>query len=125
MEYNHNKDEFRDSEEKEKPYSKVKYARAMKAEILKGLILRGVKGEKLKSLIMNGSIKGEKTMKKMVFAKSRLARFKLWAVRLTTVVLMWAIVMQLKALFDSFGTRLSKDSFPPPSKLHISSTKVN
>lgn len=116
MEHNHNKDDFRDSdEEKDKPYSKIKYAGGVKAEILKGLILRGMKGEKLKSLI-NGNIKGEKMFKRMVIAKSWLARFKLWAVRLTTLVLIWAIVMQLKALFASFGIKFAGNPFPPASK---------
>ncbi|XP_024018314.1 O-fucosyltransferase 34-like [Morus notabilis] len=100
MEYNHNKDGFRDSEEeKDKPYSKIKYAGGVKAEILKGLI--------------NGNIKEEKMIKRMVIAKSWLARSKLWAVRLTTMVLMWAIVMQLKALFASFGIKFAGNPFPP------------
>ena len=106
--------------DQEKKSAKVKYYTGVKAEILKGLILRGMKGEKLKTLINENMIKGEKNMiKKMMISKTKLARFKLWAVRVTTIVLMWAIVMQFKALCESFGPKimLSKSyNFPPPSK---------
>ncbi|KAL5553797.1 hypothetical protein UlMin_041198 [Ulmus minor] len=52
----------------------------------------------------------------MVMAKSRLARLKLWAVRAITFLLMWAIIMQLKDLFETLGPRMSSSSssFPPP-----------
>lgn len=95
------KDDLKDHEfgevKKEKPLnSKIRYLRytgAIKAEVLKGLIAGGIKAEKLKTFI-NWSIKNEK-LKGLVISRTRLARLKLWAARATTVLLLWAIAMQL------------------------------
>ncbi|XP_016652135.1 PREDICTED: uncharacterized protein At1g04910-like [Prunus mume] len=99
---------------KEKPLnSKIRYSRyttAIKAEVLKGLIAGGVKAEKLKTFI-NWSIKNEK-LKSLVISRTRLARLKLWAARATTVLLLWAIAMQLKA-GENLLPWISKSSFPP------------
>lgn len=118
-----NKDGFKDSEsgeEKEEPYScdkmKFRYVKGIKAEVLKGLIVRGMKGEKLKSFI-NGSIKSEKLKGLHFIAKTRLVRLKHWAVHATTILLLWAIAMQLKALCQALVPRTAS-SFPPQSK-HI------
>ncbi|PON76734.1 GDP-fucose protein O-fucosyltransferase [Trema orientale] len=112
----HNYKDSEDGEEKEKPYSKIKYGR-IKAEILKGLIVRGMKGEKLRSLI-DGKVKGDK-LKRLVVARHRLARLKLWAVRFTTMMLICAIVMQLKTLYEGLGPRMtSKPPFPPERIYH-------
>lgn len=103
-------------EVKEKPYkSKVLYLRytgAMKAEALKGLdrlVPGGIKNDKLKSFI-NGSIKAKK-----LEGFVRLERLKLWVARVTTVLLLWAITMQLKALGDTLLPRISQSSLPPES----------
>ncbi|KAH7516143.1 hypothetical protein FEM48_Zijuj10G0103900 [Ziziphus jujuba var. spinosa] len=116
----HNKDGSKESEfeeEIEKPYSKIKfrYAKGIKAEILKDLIVRGMKAEKLKSFI-HGSIKTEKLKGLDFIAKKKLARLKIWAVRATTVLLLWAIAMQLKALCQTLAPRIisNSPSFPPP-----------
>lgn len=117
---NNNKDgpkdsDFGDDQSEVKPHNKMKtrYVKGIKAEILKGLICRGMKAEKLKSFI-NGSIKADKLKGMEFIAKVRLARLKQWAIRATTVLLLWAILMQIKALCQTFP-RVSNFSFPPPS----------
>ncbi|KAH0997574.1 hypothetical protein GBA52_021438 [Prunus armeniaca] len=113
------KDDPKDHEfgevKKEKPLNtKIRYLRytgAIKAEVLKGLIAGGIKAEKLKTFI-NWSIKNEK-LKGLVISRTRLARLKLWAARATTVLLLWAIAMQLKALGENLLPWTSKSSFPP------------
>ncbi|KAM5567502.1 rhamnogalacturonan I rhamnosyltransferase 1-like [Rosa sericea] len=77
-----------------------KYAGGMKAELLKDL--------------MNGTnIKAEKYLKGLVIARTRLARLKLWAVRLTKVLLLLAIALQVKGLGDTLLPKISKSSLPP------------
>ncbi|CAL8994757.1 unnamed protein product [Prunus brigantina] len=113
------KDDPKDHEfgevKKEKPLnSKIRYSSytgAIKAEVLKGLIAGGVKAEKLKTFI-NWSIKNEK-LKSLVISRTQLARLKLWAARATTVLLLWAIAMQLQALGENLLPWISKSSFPP------------
>lgn len=107
-------------EVKEKPYkSKVLYLRytgAMKAEVLKGLdrlVHGGIKTDKLKSFI-NGSIKAKK-LEGFVIGRARLERLKHWAAWVTTVLLLWAITVQLKALGETLLLRISQSSFPPES----------
>lgn len=107
-------------EMKEKPYkSKVLYLRytgAMKAELLKvleRLVPGGIKTDKLKSFI-NGSIKAKK-LEAFVIGRARLERLKLWAARVTTVLLLWAITVQLKALGETLLPRISQSSLPPES----------
>ena len=102
------KDDVEDPErEMEKPYRRItlKYMGAVKAEILKDFIIRGMKAEKLKS---------------MMVIRSRLARLKQWAVRATAVVLLWAIVIQLTAIGRTLGPTAFKRriscSLPPESK---------
>lgn len=127
MAYNNNGDVSKDSrfvdDSCEMPYNhkaKVRYVKGMKAEILKGLIARGMRAEKLKSFI-NGNIKAHKLKGMESIAVSRLARLKLWAVRATTLFLLWAVFMQLKALCHTFPSFSKYSSFPPPSKyiLHL------
>ncbi|KAL6192922.1 hypothetical protein ACLB2K_034008 [Fragaria x ananassa] len=73
-----------------------KYAGGMKAELLKDL--------------MNGTnLKTEKYLKGLVIARARLARLKLWAVRLTKLLLLLAIALQIKGLGD---TLISSFSLP-------------
>ncbi|KAM1741173.1 hypothetical protein ACFX13_011427 [Malus domestica] len=105
-------------EVKEKPYkSKVLYlrsTRAMKAEVLNGLdrlVPRGIKTDKLRSFI-NGSIKAKK-LEGFVIGRAGLERLKLWAARVTTVLLLWAITKQLKALGETLLPRISQSSLPP------------
>ncbi|CAB4264839.1 unnamed protein product [Prunus armeniaca] len=120
------KDDPKDHEfgevKKEKPLNtKIRYLRytgAIKAEVLKGLIAGGIKAEKLKTFI-NWSIKNEK-LKGLVISRTRLARLKLWAARATTVLLLWAIAMQLKALGENLLPWISKSSFPPQSTVAFS-----
>ncbi|KAM3707090.1 hypothetical protein ACJW31_03G198700 [Castanea mollissima] len=119
MDYNKNGFEDSEKEEKEKPYYgkiKLRYMDVVKAEILKGMIIRGIKAEKLKNLIKAG-MKAEKLKGTMMVARSRLAWLKLWAVRAMTVMLLWAIAMQLRAIAGTlsprmFNTRLAY-SLPP------------
>uniref|UniRef100_A0A2N9EUM0 O-fucosyltransferase family protein n=1 Tax=Fagus sylvatica TaxID=28930 RepID=A0A2N9EUM0_FAGSY len=87
----------------------------LKAEILKDMIIRGMKAEKLKSMI-NAGMKAEK-LKGMMVARSRLAWLKLWEVRATTMVLLWAIAMQLRVIGGTLGPGMLKSrvaySLPP------------
>nr|POE94076.1 uncharacterized protein CFP56_56145 [Quercus suber] len=113
----YNKNGFEDSE-KEKPYGKInlRYMGVVKAEILKGMIIRGIKAEKLKSLIKVG-MKAEKLKGTMMVARSILAWLNLWAFRAMSMMLLWAIAMQLRAIAGMlspmvFNTRLAY-SLPP------------
>lgn len=125
LEMDYNKNGFVDSEkEKEKPYNKIKlrYMGVLKAEILKDMIIRGMKAEKLKSMI-NAGMKAEK-LKGMMVARSRLAWLKLWAVRATTMVLLWALAMQLRVIRGTLGPGMLKSrvaySLPPESNFYTS-----
>ena len=86
-----------------------KYAGGMKAELLKDL--------------MNGTnLKTEKYLKGLVIARARLARLKLWAVRLTKLLLLLAIALQIKGLGD---TLISSFSLPHESNAPTIITIMN
>ncbi|KAF1863606.1 hypothetical protein Lal_00030673 [Lupinus albus] len=74
----------------EKPYVKMNFFAVFKAEILKSL-----KAEKLKGLLLHDSIKGAK-IKFFMIARMKSSRFKVWACRIVYALLLWTIAMQFK-----------------------------
>lgn len=96
---------------------KLKHIEKIKAEILKGLIVRGNTAEKLKSLIK--SFKADIYWKAIVLGRTRFACFRLWATRAFTLVLVLAILIHFKALFDyTFRPKFLNSSLPPQSKYY-------
>ncbi|KAJ7953959.1 O-fucosyltransferase family protein [Quillaja saponaria] len=94
---------------------KLKYIGGIRVDILKGLIVRGLKAKKLKGL-MNGGSKAKKLK-----AQSKLSQMKLWAIRVTTMVLLWCIAMQFKGLGQVLEPRLFKTGSAyslPPTRIY-------
>ncbi|GAV79533.1 O-FucT domain-containing protein [Cephalotus follicularis] len=74
-------------------------------------IIEGIKHEKLNNLII-GEIKDQKLKSLIVAGSSRLARFHLRALGVTTIMLvLWAAVFQLITLCDTKGLRTIKYEF--------------
>lgn len=101
-----------DMEEKgEKAYGKkMKYFGVLKTEMLKSLIIGGVKSVKMRDLLLKGGLLKGLNMKLFMVAKSRLSstsRFKLWAFFFTYVFMMWIFAVQFMNRIFSY--------LPPPS----------
>ncbi|KAK9934917.1 hypothetical protein M0R45_022043 [Rubus argutus] len=76
----------------------------------------GVKAEMLKGLMNGTNFKAEKCLKGLdVIARTRLARLRLWAVRLTKALLLLAIALQVKGLGDTLLPKIFRSSLPPES----------
>lgn len=76
----------------------------------------GVKAEMLKGWMNGTNFKAEKYLKGLdVIARTRLARLRLWAVRLTKALLLLAIALQVKGLGDTLLPKISRSSLPPES----------
>ncbi|CAL0315269.1 unnamed protein product [Lupinus luteus] len=95
----------------EKPYVKMNFFAVFKAEILKSL-----KGEKLKGLLLHDGIKGDK-IRFFMIARMKSSWFKVWACRLVYALLLWTIAMQFKGfgelIIPKFFHTHSAFSFPP------------
>ncbi|KAJ1400863.1 putative O-fucosyltransferase, plant [Sesbania bispinosa] len=112
---------FEDSELEEdtkekKPHGKMRYAAAMvKTDILKSLIIKGVKTEKLKGLLQEDT-EGDK-LRLFMIARKRSSLLKLWAIRVTYLILLCTIALQFKGLAHmltpSFFKAHSASSLPP------------
>ncbi|KAK2635982.1 hypothetical protein Ddye_030774 [Dipteronia dyeriana] len=87
-EYNHEDEE----EEEEKPYSKIKMR-----------YINTIKAKKSKNILV---------------ARIRMAQIQLWLVRVTSMVMLWAIALQLRALGNTIAPTPNFPSLPPPRFYH-------
>ncbi|KAK1553095.1 hypothetical protein Q3G72_028753 [Acer saccharum] len=81
-----------EDEEEEKPYSKIKLR-----------YINMIKAEKLKSILV---------------ARIQMARIHLWLVRVTSMAMLWAIALQLRALGNTLAPTPNFPALPPPRFYH-------
>ena len=113
---------FEDSEWEDgkdhKPYSKIKYVAVIKAEVLKSIIVGGIKAEKLKGILSNGGLNSE-NIKLFLIEKSKSPEVRLWALRVAYMLVLWTIAVQFIRVDDKFTPSLflsrSAYSLPPQS----------